>query len=111
MEHYTDGMCWEFIENCPTHLKILEECKKFKNWKEYNSNSTLESGHPHLSEKLKKLKAGVTGRWFTKHTEEHFPTFMEWYDKRFVAFVKSWNCWWVGELVYKEKIQREFYLI
>ena len=83
MEQDTDGMCWEFIENCPTHLKILEECKIFKNWKEYNSNSTLESGHPHLSEKLKKLKAGVTGRWFTKPTEEHFPTFMEWYDKRF----------------------------
>ena len=25
--------CWELIENCKEHLEILEECRRFTDWK------------------------------------------------------------------------------
>ena len=53
-------------------LEILEECKRFNNWKEYNASNAFNAG----------LAEGTAGRWIGKPTHETFPTFMKWYEER-----------------------------
>ena len=84
MDYDTNGVCWELIENCSVWNDILEECKRFDKWKPHNPLTIEEEGHPNLSIKLQKFaKDGFNGRWLTKPTKEDFPTFFNWYDKRF----------------------------
>ena len=64
--------CWKLIENCDLHLDILEECKRFNDWKEYNASNAFNAGRAE----------GTAGRWIGKPTHKTFPTFMKWYEER-----------------------------
>ena len=68
--------CWELIENCEEHLEILEECRRFTDWKIYSLSEVAPKRLAKFGDK------GFPGRWIAFPTHETFPTFMNWYEQR-----------------------------
>ena len=68
--------CWELIENCEEHLEILEECRRFTDWKIYSLSEVAPKRLAKFGDK------GFPGRWIAFPTHETFPTFMNWYERK-----------------------------